>query len=160
MPNDEVTLQALAQQIGGLANEMREGFSATHERMDSMDKRFDNIDTRLDHMDTRFDSMNTRLSGAEQQVRANNKIIIATNEAITSLAEQVSKLSANVAAWHHHMKAFKDEIKEEFHAQISILGGQIRHDLLGIKADEIEVIKDNVAKNDVRLRAIEVAIAA
>lgn len=39
--------------------------------------------------------------------------------------------------------------------QVSILAGQIRHDLLGVRADEIEVLKDKSKDHEERIRKLE-----
>ena len=62
----EVERFATKQDLQGLRDEVREGFSRIELRLDQMERRFDQTDRRFDQMERRFDQMERRFDQQDQ----------------------------------------------------------------------------------------------
>lgn len=82
-----------------------------------------------------------------------------TLSSMASLHNEQGKLRSEMETWKNDlegkMESWKEEIKDEFRAQIHILSGQIRHDLLGVREDEIVILKDSATNHQKRLERLE-----
>jgi hypothetical protein len=79
------------------------------------------------------------------------EVVNRVDQGLSQLGNRVESVGQKVERLDHKVTEFKDQIIRHF----DVIAEELRHDLIGARSDEVEVLKDGRKDHERRIRTLE-----